>query len=144
MTSKAPFAPVAIPQVTGVAYVPGNLLLGTDGNKTLGTYLIGSNGMTLYTYAPDAPGVSNCIGQCAVNWPPYTVSDTSALKNLQAGVTGTAGTNTRADGTLQVTYNGKPLYFFKSDVNSGDTNGQGIGGQHPCGLERQPAPNRPE
>ena len=107
----------------GHDYSPGNLLLGTDSSAALGTYLIGSNGMTLYTYASDTPGVSNCTGQCATNWLPYTVADTSALPNLEAGVTGTAGTLTRADGTMQVTYNGMPLYFYIGDKNSGDTLG---------------------
>src|SRR5262249_30088048 len=33
--------------------VGNNLVLGTDGNATLGTYLIAYNGMTLYTYSKD-------------------------------------------------------------------------------------------
>jgi predicted lipoprotein with Yx(FWY)xxD motif len=36
------------------------------------------------------------------------------------------GTITRDDGTMQVTYNGWPLYFFHEDAAAGDTNGQGI------------------
>lgn len=37
------------------------------------------------------------------------------------------GTTTRTDDTVQVTYNGKPLYYFAGNENPGDTNGQGIG-----------------
>jgi predicted lipoprotein with Yx(FWY)xxD motif len=109
------------------AYAPGNLLLGADTSATLGKYLIGSNGMTLYHYTPDKPGVSNCTGQCAAAWPPYTVTSTDVLKNIQAGITGKVGSITRADGTIQVTYNGSPLYFYGGDNSPGDTSGQGIG-----------------
>ena len=38
-------------------------------------------------------------------------------------MTGKLGTITRDDGTLQVTYNGLPLYFFKNDKAPGDANG---------------------
>ncbi len=34
----------------------------------------------------------------------------------------------RPDGTMQVAYNGRPLYYFKNDAIAGDTNGQGIVG----------------
>jgi predicted lipoprotein with Yx(FWY)xxD motif len=44
------------------------------------------------------------------------------------GVTGSLGTFTRADGTIQVTYNGLPLYYWVSDTKAGDTTGQGING----------------
>ena len=38
------------------------------------------------------------------------------------------GTVTRADGSAQLTYNGRPLYFYIKDTNPGDTKGQGVGG----------------
>ncbi len=94
-------------------------------DPTLGSYLTAANGMTLYTFANDKPGVSNCSGNCAVTWPPYAGS---ALNITGMGVGGTVATITRADGTMQVTYNGSPLYFWKSDMKPGDTTGNGVGG----------------
>ena len=38
------------------------------------------------------------------------------------------GTTTLADGTLIVTYNKMPLYYFAKDTKPGDVNGQGVGG----------------
>jgi predicted lipoprotein with Yx(FWY)xxD motif len=46
-----------------------------------------------------------------------------------AGATGTFATFARPDGTMQVSYNGKPLYYFAKDTKAGDTNGQGVGGK---------------
>ncbi len=114
---------------SGYAYVPGNLLLGTDATTTLGTYLIADNGMTLYKYASDTADTSNCTGDCATTWPPYTIDSADELTNLQAGIGGKAGFITRDDGSMQVTYNGMPVYFYTGDQVSGDTNGQGVGGQ---------------
>lgn len=117
--TQAPFSP---------EYSPGNLLLGTDASTALGTYLIASNGFTLYTYTRDKEGVSSCSGLCAQNWPPYTVASKAVLKNIQKGVGGTVDAISRTDGDMQVTYNGAPLYFWSKDKKSGDTTGQGVGG----------------
>lgn len=118
------------PSTTGDGTAPSqNLTLGTGSSASLGQYLVAYNGMTLYTYSPDKPGVSNCTGQCAVNWPPYTVDSRSQLAQIQAGIGGAVAVITRSDsGKLQVTYNGMPLYFYIKDKQAGDTVGQGVGG----------------
>ncbi|MHB8448919.1 MAG: COG4315 family predicted lipoprotein [Mycobacteriales bacterium] len=36
------------------------------------------------------------------------------------------GTSRRTDGTVQVTYNGHPLYYYSGDSHAGQTNGEGI------------------
>jgi predicted lipoprotein with Yx(FWY)xxD motif len=112
---------------TGIAE---NLILGINaGTGSIPTFLSAYNGMTVYTYSPDSatPGKSSCTGTCASTWPPYTVSSVSDI-NVPASITGTVGTITRTDGSLQVTYNGAPLYLYIKDAKPGDTNGQGVGG----------------
>src|SRR5690606_28510886 len=47
---------------------------------------------------------------------------------LPEGVPGELGTIERTDGTMQVTYNGWPLYYWASDMEPGDVNGQNGGG----------------
>lgn len=97
--------------------------------KTVGTIgmalVAGSNGMTVYTFTKDvkASGTSACSAGCLTTWPALTVA-AGTTPTAGAGVTGKLGTITRADdGTLQVTYNGLPLYFFSHDSAPGDANG---------------------
>lgn len=89
-------------------------------------YLTGEDGKTLYVYAKDTANTSTCTGGCAGAWPPFTL-DTGETTKAGAGVNGTLATTTRADGKMQVTYNGKPLYYFGATV-AGDTSGDGVGG----------------
>jgi predicted lipoprotein with Yx(FWY)xxD motif len=35
-------------------------------------------------------------------------------------------TSLRGDGTMQIVYNGHPLYYFSGDTKAGDTNGEGL------------------
>jgi predicted lipoprotein with Yx(FWY)xxD motif len=45
------------------------------------------------------------------------------------GVSGTIATFARDDASTQVSYNGKPLYYFAGDKVAGDAAGQGLGGK---------------
>ena len=73
---------------------------------------------------PIAGGLSNCYGGCAAAWPPVYVTDDTAsgVSNL--------GSITRSDGTQQVTYEGRPLYFYAGDQNPGDRSGDSVSGWH--------------
>lgn len=102
--------------------------LGAGQDATLGQYLTGPNGMTLYLFTKDTPGVSNCYDQCAVNWPPLYSYYVGALPKLPAGATGKLSLVTRKDGTQQVAYNDMPLYYWIKDKKPGDTTGQNVGG----------------
>jgi predicted lipoprotein with Yx(FWY)xxD motif/plastocyanin len=104
---------------------PGAAATVKTATHSLGTYLTGPEGKALYLFTKDSKDASNCSGQCATNWPPLTVAG-SAAPSGDTGVSGTLATITRADGALQVTYNGIPLYYFAKDVAPGDTNGQGV------------------
>jgi predicted lipoprotein with Yx(FWY)xxD motif len=88
----------------------------------LGAYLVAPNGMTLYTLKLDALGASSCVDNCAAAWPPYTVESADSI-SVGDGIPGTLGTIERADGSLQVTYNDMPLYFWQNDAAPGDATG---------------------
>lgn len=93
----------------------------------MGTILVAAaNGHTVYTFDSDTPGVSKCTGGCTAIWPPLSIAS-GVMPTGGPGVTGQLGTITRADGSLQVTYKGLPLYFFHSDSSAGDTKGNYTG-----------------
>ena len=84
------------------------------------TVLTNASGFTLYSFAPDTSTTSKCNGACAQNWPPVTGPVTAA------GVTGTFGTIKRADGSVQATFDGHPLYAFVGDTGPGQAKGNGL------------------
>lgn len=94
---------------------------------TLGPVLTAANGLTLYVHAGDTATSSTCTGGCATAWPPLAVA-AGGSATAGAGVTGTLGTLTRADGTTQVTYKGLPVYGWKNDTKPGDVTGQNVNG----------------
>lgn len=83
--------------------------------------LVGSNNMTLYTFAKDAAGSgkSMCNGPCATNWPPLLVDGSPA-------VSGDYSVITRDDGKKQLAFKGMPLYFWVKDTKPGDKTGDGF------------------
>lgn len=127
--STPPTTPIQppTPQTSDTGTQAGSFTLKTETNTALGTILVADNGMTLYTYAPDSAGVSNCYGTCATAWPPYMASSGQPL-TMAAGISGKLSTIKRSDGTMEIAYNNRPLYFFAKDAKTGDTNGQGLGG----------------
>ena len=127
MDAGTPQQPMADGQEDSV--IGSNVALGIDKDAKGKAHLIGYNGMTLYTFDKDTSKMSTCTDTCASKWPPYIVSPTDSLEQLQAGLDDTiVGTTQRADGQLQVTYKGHPLYFYAGDKTGSDTAGDGIGG----------------
>lgn len=91
--------------------------------------LVNGAGLTLYRFDNDDadPSRSTCAGDCAVTWPPVLVRPGG--KVFLSGVRKSdVGFVERADGALQVTVDGWPVYRFAKDDEPGDTNGQGVGG----------------
>jgi predicted lipoprotein with Yx(FWY)xxD motif len=85
--------------------------------------LTDSAGYVLYWFAIDTPTTSKCNGTCATYWPPLI-----GTPSLASGVSlsGKLGTIKRSNGELQATYDGHPLYTFKSDTSAGMDSGNGI------------------
>ena len=88
-----------------------------------GHLFVTADGMTLYTFKPDAeqPGTSTCVDDCAVLWPPvFAPSDAKA--------TGEWTTASRPDGTQQWAYRGKPVYTYAKDTHPGAIIGEAAAG----------------
>lgn len=97
----------------------------TGGNTDLGEVLVDGEGMTLYMFENDDQGDPTCYDDCEENWPPL-LSQAQPLAVGQAD-NDLIGTVERDDGSMQVTYNDWPLYYWQGDENPGDTEGQGQG-----------------
>lgn len=98
-------------------------------NLSADSYLVDAAGMALYLYMPDAQGVSTCYDDCATAWPPFIVDSADVLPTAGSGLDASLfGTTTRDDGSLQLTYNGWPLYYFATDTEAGTAGGQALGG----------------
>jgi predicted lipoprotein with Yx(FWY)xxD motif len=72
-----------------------------------------ANGYALYVFTADEGSASDCYDACAVAWPPLLADG-----ELVAGdgvKEGKLGTTERTDGSLQITYAGKPLYGYVHD-----------------------------
>lgn len=99
----------------------------TDTVPGLGTVLVAGNGFTLYMFVPDKrSGVSTCYNACATAWPPLLLTGTDAPVYGHGVNPNLLGTTKRTDGTVQVTYNGWPLYLWVTDSEPGQATGQAI------------------
>jgi predicted lipoprotein with Yx(FWY)xxD motif len=92
----------------------------------LGKILVGDKGMTLYIFTKDVPDQSNCSGDCLKKWPPLkTLGKPSLGEGVDASLISTASL---PDGSMILTYNKMPLYYFAGDAAAGDIKGEGVGG----------------
>lgn len=93
----------------------------TTADTELGTILVDGDGMTLYLFTNDSPGMSSCTGDCLVAWP-ILEGEPTAGEGVDEGLLGSIE---REDGTVQATYDDWPLYYFAQDTAPGDVTGQG-------------------
>ena len=89
--------------------------------KVTNGILTSAYGKTVYTFDKDqaGSGKSECTMTCADNWPPVYVEPGIMLSGDFSSIT-------RNDGQKQLTYKGKPLYFFAKDKNTGDKTGDNV------------------
>jgi predicted lipoprotein with Yx(FWY)xxD motif len=89
----------------------------TAGPSAFGRILFDGRGFVLYAFTRDPRGKSVCVRGCARAWPPYLVKTRPhAGSGVKAGL---LGTTKRASGGLQVTYAGRPLYYYVGDRRAG-------------------------
>jgi predicted lipoprotein with Yx(FWY)xxD motif len=89
----------------------------TAGRSAYGVVLFDGHGKALYAFTRDRHGPSRCSGACAAAWPPYIAGD-----DPRAGAGADSSllhTIRRADGRQQVTYAGRPLYYYAGDRKPG-------------------------
>jgi len=89
----------------------------TAHSSSYGRILFDGRGFVLYGFTKDPRGRSVCSGACAAAWPPYIVRSKPAAGTGANGKL--IGTTRRANGKLQATYAGRPLYFYVGDRKAG-------------------------
>ena len=85
----------------------------TGGDSEFGQMLFDSKKQAIYIFENDSKGETVCYGECAEAWPPVlTKGKPQASNGVKSSLLGTVK---RRDGKLQVTYAGKPLYFYSHE-----------------------------
>jgi predicted lipoprotein with Yx(FWY)xxD motif len=81
-----------------------------------GPLLFDGRGYVLYAFTHDVNGKSRCYSACAAAWPPYLAKTPKAGRGIKQPL---LGTTRRSDGSTQVTYAGRPLYYYVGDRSPG-------------------------
>jgi predicted lipoprotein with Yx(FWY)xxD motif len=102
---------------------PSGTTLGVK-RTSLGKFLVGTGGRTLYLFAADKPGVSNLSAAGFAAWPAFAAA---GAVHASGGASGAKlATITSRGAKHQLTYAGHPLYYFVGDQRTGATNGQAL------------------
>ena len=82
----------------------------TLASSRFGPVLFDGSGQAIYLFDAERTSTPTCYGDCASAWPPVlTTGRPVARGGIDAEL---LGVTTRRDGSHQVTYGGKPLYFY--------------------------------
>jgi predicted lipoprotein with Yx(FWY)xxD motif len=95
----------------------------------VGTVLVNGQGKTLYLLTSEKGDKITCTvsNGCTKFWPEVTLPSGATAANAGRGVHASLlGTVKDASGSLEVTYNGWPVYTFAGDSGTGVAHGQGI------------------
>jgi predicted lipoprotein with Yx(FWY)xxD motif len=82
----------------------------TTGDSQFGEVLFDADDRAIYLFDKETTDESECYGECAVAWPPVLTKGEPQASGAVAGKL--LGTTERDDGSLQVTYDGRPLYYY--------------------------------
>jgi|tagenome__1003787_1003787.scaffolds.fasta_scaffold19883745_2 predicted lipoprotein with Yx(FWY)xxD motif len=115
------FAIIAL-AAAALAGCGGGAYGGSSSNSSSNAAATSSAARTLYTFARDTKGMSNCSGACAQEWMPAKPGSKTPSGIDKAKV----ATITRSDGSKQLAVGGKPLYTFVGDKKPGDATGDGV------------------
>jgi predicted lipoprotein with Yx(FWY)xxD motif len=85
--------------------------------SSFGRILFDGRGFVLYGFTRDPRARSTCDRACARAWPPFVVK--SRPRAGKGAVARLLGTTRRTNGSLQVTYAGRPLYYYVGDRRPG-------------------------
>jgi predicted lipoprotein with Yx(FWY)xxD motif len=95
-----------------------SVVVSTVKNAQLGTLLV--SGKTLYTVKPSKTA---CTSACLKIWPALTLPKGVTKATAGKGVTASKLGSVTHSGVRQVTYSGKPLYYYVGDTATGQVHG---------------------
>ena len=106
------------------------------GKSAYGKILFDGKGFALYAFTRDGRGRSRCSGACAAAWPPYIAREPV---RPGAGISAKKpGVLRRADSRMQVTFEGRQLYYYVGDRRAGQVLCQNVNDSEVSGSSLRP------
>ena len=106
-------SPPGVPSTTAATATPSATATGTTiiaADSQFGSVLYDASGQAIYYFDAETASEPKCYGECAEAWPPVLTTGAPDAKDpVQSDL---LGTTPRSDGSTQVTYAKRPLYFY--------------------------------